>query len=182
MSLLTTPNQTVGPFFRIGFSHLYLSDIVGTGERFTIEGHVLDGDAKPVNDSIIEIWHADAQGKYAPAPGDSSSGVPGFGRVATDAVGAFRFTTTKPGRVPGPGGALQAPHLAVAVFMRGLLKHLVARVYFPDEQSNLEDPILKLVPAERRVTLIAKKSGADAKSLEWNVILQGRDETVFFDY
>jgi protocatechuate 3,4-dioxygenase, alpha subunit len=175
-----TPNQTVGPYFRIGLSYLYVPEITGMGDRLTIKGRVLDGDAKPVNDAILEIWQADAQGTYSPASGGGGRGIRGFGRIATDAVGVFQFTTTKPGRVPGPRGALQAPHLAVMVFMRGLLKHLVTRVYFPNEQSNLEDPILNLVPAERRATLVANRTGSS--TLEWNVILQGRDETVFFDY
>ncbi len=104
----------------------------------------------------------------------------GFGRVPTDAKGAFRFSTIKPGRVPGPGGRLQAPHLVVAVFMRGLLKHLATRIYFPDEPANAEDPILKLVPAPRRATLIAKHKAKGV--LEWNILLQGRNETVFFDF
>jgi len=175
-----TPNQTVGPYFRIGLSHLYVPGVPGTGNRSTIKGRVVDGDGKPVNDAMLEIWQADAQGAYLPASDGSGRGIRGFGRVATDAAGIFQFTTTRPGRVPGPGGALQAPHLAVMVFMRGLLKHLVTRVYFPDEQSNLEDPILNLVPAERRATLVANKTGS--ATLEWNVILQGQDETVFFDY
>ena len=175
-----TPNQTVGPYFRIGLSHLYIPEVAGTGDRWMIKGSVLDGDGNPVNDAMIEIWHADAQGAYSPAPDGSGRRIPGFGRVATDAAGVFQFATTKPGRVPGLNGALQAPHLAVMVFMRGLLKHLVTRVYFPDERSNLEDPILNLVPAERRATLVANKTGPG--TLEWNVILQGRDETVFFDY
>ncbi|MEO8164876.1 MAG: protocatechuate 3,4-dioxygenase subunit alpha, partial [Betaproteobacteria bacterium] len=124
-----------------------------------------------------------AQGKYA-HPDDAQEkaltpGFRGFGRVPTDEHGAFRFTTIKPGSVPGPHGLPQAPHLAVAVFMRGLLIHLVTRLYFPGEAENADDPILKLVPAERRQTLIATKSG---DGLEWNVILQGKHETVFFDY
>lgn len=177
-----TPNQTVGPYFRIGLSHLYVFDIEGEGDRFTVRGRVLDGDRKPVDDAMLEIWQANAKGEYAPSPGDHGRKVRGFGRVATDSTGVFQFTTTKPGRVPGPGGVLQAPHLAIKVFMRGLLIHLVTRVYFPDEPNNLEDPILKLVPAERRASLIAKKSGTSPRSLEWNVILQGQDETAFFDY
>ena len=177
-----TPNQTVGPYFQIGLAHLYVQDVAGAGARFGIRGRVLDGDGKPVNDALVEIWQADAQGRYAPTLGERGKSVRGFGRVATDAAGAFQFTTTKPGRVPGPGGVMQAPHFAIAVFMRGLLKHLVTRVYFPDEQSNLEDPILNLVPTERRRTLVAKKIGTDESALEWNVILQGQDETVFFDY
>ncbi len=189
MKLSATPNQTFGPYFHIGLKHLIRSDIAGPlakGERVAIEGRVLDGDGKPVNDAAIEIWQANMHGKYA-HPDDTQTkplepGFRGFGRVATDEEGRFRFVTIRPGRVPAPGGGLQAPHLAVIVGMRGLLKHLVTRIYFPDEQSNAEDPILQLVPAERRGTLIAKKAGADARTLEWNVILQGKDETVFFDY
>jgi protocatechuate 3,4-dioxygenase alpha subunit len=93
----------------------------------------------------------------------------------------FRFQTIKPGRVPGPDGKLQAPHIAVNVFMRGQLKQLVTRIYFPDDPSNTEDAVLARVPAERRGTLIAKKPGAKSGALEWNIILQGPDETVFFD-
>ena len=103
----------------------------------------------------------------------------GFGRVPTQADGSFRFKTIKPGRVPAPDGTLQAPHIAVSVFTRGLLRRLVTRIYFPDEPSNAEDFALKLVEAGRRHTLIAKKL-RDSR-LEWNVVLQGVDETVFFD-
>jgi protocatechuate 3,4-dioxygenase alpha subunit len=179
MSAGITPSQTVGPFFHIGTSALVRPDIAGPdtpGERVVLRGRVLDGDGAPVDDALIEIWQADAEGRYAETPG----GFHGFGRVATDDDGAFRFTTVKPGRVPGPGGRLQAPHLAVNVFMRGLLKHLVTRIYFPDEPANAEDPILQNVPAERRATLVARP-GTKAGELEWNVILQGPDETVFFD-
>jgi protocatechuate 3,4-dioxygenase alpha subunit len=116
-----------------------------------------------------------------------SPGFLGFGRVPTDGDGVFRLTTIKPGSVPGPGGTTQAPHLVVAVLMRGLLKHLLTRMYFPDEPGNADDPILRLVPAERRRTLIARAAqegvlGAHEGRLEWDVILQGDEETVFFDY
>ena len=116
-----------------------------TGEQIAIQGRVLDGDGKPVNDALVEIWQANAHGKYA-HPEDKQgkpleAGFKGFGRSATDENGAFRFKTIKPGRVPGPGGALQAPHIAVTVFMRGLLKHLVSRIYFPDEPANADDPV-----------------------------------------
>jgi len=104
----------------------------------------------------------------------------GFGRSATDDKGEFRFHTVKPGRVPGPGGQLQAPHILAVVFMRGQLKQLVSRIYFPDEPANAKDAVLALVPKERRATLIARKTGKPGV-LEWNVILQGRNETVFFD-
>lgn len=189
MSLQPTASQTVGPYFHLGLTKLNCNNLAGpeiTGERVTIQGRVLDGDGKPVNDAMIEVWQADAQGKYA-HPEDTQDrplepGFKGFGRVPTDDNGAFRFTTIKPGRVPGPGGSSQAPHLVVGIFMRGLLKHLVTRIYFPNEPSNAEDSILKLVSPERRSTLIAKKISAGEGMLEWNVMLQGQEETVFFDY
>lgn len=177
MSLRASTSQTIGPFLRIGLEWMVIEDLApaGTaGERFSIEGRVIDGDGRPVNDAALELWQANSQGEYA------SPGFRGFGRSLTDDAGAFRFRTIKPGRVPGPHGKLQAPHLAVTIFMRGLLKQLVTRVYFPDEPANAEDPVLNLVPAERRATLVAVKRGAGA--LEWNVVLQGRNETVFFDF
>jgi len=189
MSLITTSSQTVGPYVEIGFSALATGEIApaGTqGERATLHGRVVDGDGKPVSDGVVEIWQANALGKYA-HPEDAQDkpidrAFRGFGRSLTDAAGGFRFATIVPGRVPGPGGILQAPHLVVTVFMRGLLKHLITRVYFPDEPANAEDPVLKLVPAERRATLIAKRVSGKRGELEWNIVLQGEGETVFFDY
>jgi protocatechuate 3,4-dioxygenase alpha subunit len=187
MSLFATGNQTVGPYLHIGLNWLVTRDIAGKGvkgERVTLQGRLLDGDGKGVNDGLVEIWQANAEGKYA-HPEDTQKkpvekGWRGFGRIPTDAKGAFRFTTIKPGRVPGPGGVLQAPHLVVSVFMRGMLKHLATRIYFPDEAAtNAQDPILKLVPPARRATLIPQKKG---KVLEWDIVLQGKNETVFFDY
>lgn len=181
---IVTPSQTVGPFFRIGMEPLYEPDLAPTAaDRVAISGRVLDGDGAPVSDAILEIWQANAHGKYA-HPDDAralplTTGFTGFGRVPTDAEGRFRFCTIKPGIVPGPGGVAQAPHLLVAVFMRGLLIHLLTRVYFPDEPGNGSDPVLRLVPVDRRATLIARRS---VEGLEWNVILQGDNETVFFDY
>ncbi|MGH7185469.1 MAG: protocatechuate 3,4-dioxygenase subunit alpha [Pseudomonadota bacterium] len=182
MSLQATTSQTVGPYLHIGLTWLIIEDLAAAGvagERISIEGRVIDGDGKPVDDAAVEIWQADAGGKYIAAR--EAKGFRGFGRSATDAQGAFRFRTIKPGRVPGPGGRLQAPHVGVNVFMRGLLKHLVTRVYFPDDPANGEDPVLALVPAGRRGTLIANKRPGKTGALEWNVILQGGDETVFFD-
>ena len=175
MSLQATTSQTVGPYLHIGLTWKIVEDLAPAGvkgERVTVTGRVIDGDGKPVNDALVEIWQANADGKF----GDKA--FRGFGRSATDDKGEFRFKTVKPGRVAGPGGKLQAPHIAVNVFMRGLLKQLVTRIYFPDDPANGEDPILALVPQNRRDTLIAKKKG---DALEWNVILQGADETVFFD-
>jgi protocatechuate 3,4-dioxygenase alpha subunit len=181
MSLHATTSQTVGPYLHIGLTWLIIEKLAPAGvpgKRVTIEGRVLDGDGKPVNDALVEIWQADSRGMYG------GKRFRGFGRSATDDKGAFRFHTIKPGRVPGPAsdphGRLQAPHVAVTVFMRGQLKQLVSRVYFPDDPANAGDAVLALVPKQRRATLIAKKGGKTG-TLEWNVILQGRDETVFFD-
>jgi len=187
MSLQATTSQTVGPYFAIGLTRLKrdnLAPLGVTGERVVIAGRVLDGDGNPVPDALIELWQANAHGKYA-HPDDPQSkplepGFHGYGRVPTDEQGRFQFTTIKPGPVPGPDGKQQAPHIAVSVFSRGLERRLVTRIYFPGEPANESDYALRLVPAERRSTLIAKK-GTEAGRLEWDVILQGPGETVFFD-
>jgi protocatechuate 3,4-dioxygenase, alpha subunit len=188
MSLQATTSQTVGPFFRIGFSWLYRDNMAGpdvAGERMEISGRVLDGDGVPVPDGIIEIWQANSHGKYA-HPEDTQEkpiepGFTGYGRVPTDEAGRFRFATIKPGRVPGPEGNLQAPHLEISVFTRGLLRRLITRMYFPDDPSNAEDFALNLVDPSRRDTLIAKKVEGRPGELVWNVKMQGDGETVFFD-
>ena len=187
MSLRASTSQTIGPYLRIGLEWMVIEDLAPQGvggERVRIEGRVLDADGKPVNDAAVEIWQANSHGKYA-SPEDTQDkplepGFRGYGRSLTDDTGAFRFRTIKPGRVPGPDGKLQAPHIAVTIFMRGLLKQLLTRVYFPDDAANAADPVLHLVPAERRATLIARKRGDGV--LEWNVVLQGQNETVFFDF
>lgn len=187
MSLYASGSQTVGPYLHIGLTWLSRHRMVAPnvkGERVVIQGRVLDGDGVGVNDATLEIWQANAAGRYA-HPLDRQAkrpdkGFRGFGRVMTDAKGAFRISTLKPGRVPGPGGRLQAPHLSVQVFMRGLLKQLYTRIYFPDEASNAQDAVLKLVPAVRRGTLVARPKAKGV--LEWNVVLQGRNETVYFDF
>jgi len=134
---------------------------------------------------MLELWQANAHGKYAhPEDTQAKSLEPGFlgyGRVATAEDGIFRFTTIKPGRVPGPDGKLQAPHIVVSVFMRGLLRRLITRIYFPDDATNSEDFALNLVESNRRGTLVARKSTKRDGLLEWNVVLQGPEETVFFD-
>jgi protocatechuate 3,4-dioxygenase alpha subunit len=187
MSLITTSSQTVGPYLKIGFEALAIEELApagAAGERITLTGRLLDGDGKPVNDGVVEIWQANASGKYA-HPEDAQDkpldkAFRGFGRSLTKSDGGFRFSTVKPGAVPGPDGSSQAPHIVVTVFARGMLKHLITRVYFPDEAANTNDPVLKLVPAERRATLVAKR-GAGKGTLEWNIVVQGQDETVFFD-
>jgi protocatechuate 3,4-dioxygenase, alpha subunit len=188
MSLLTTPSQTVGPYVKIGFLSLVIDAIAPAGvpgERITIRGRMSDGDGKPINDGVLEIWQADAQGKYAhPEHGQktiAANAFRGFGRILTDGGGAFRFTTIKPGPVAGPDGTQQAPHLVVTVFMRGMLRHVITRMYFPDEPLNDTDPVLQRVPVDRRGTLVAT-AGSEKSILEWNVVSQGPAETVFFDF
>jgi protocatechuate 3,4-dioxygenase alpha subunit len=186
MKLLPTASQTVGPYLSIGLEWLTIDRVPAPGcpgQHLTLGGRVLDGDGRPVTDALVEIWQADAHGRYA-HPEDRSD-VPlmpdfrGFGRVPTDAEGRFQFFTIKPGPVADPLGGLQAPHLLVSVFMRGLLKRLVTRVYFPDEPRNADDRVLRLVPVERRGTLVARPIASD--ELAWDIILQGAGETVFFD-
>lgn len=187
MKLLGTPSQTVGPFFRIGLERFGCVELAGrdvSGERIVLEGRVLDGDGLPVPDAILEVWQANAHGKYA-HPDDTQDnslepGFKGYGRVATDDDGHFCLKTIKPGAVPGPGQTLQAPHLAVSIFMRGLLKRLVTRVYFPGDSGHADDPVLGLIEPQRRGTLIARE--AEGGHLLWDIILQGPRETVFLDF
>jgi protocatechuate 3,4-dioxygenase, alpha subunit len=202
MNSQATTSQTVGPFFQIGLARFYIDDLTVPGvfgEVIEITGCVFDGDGQPVPDAVIEIWQADAEGRYAHQESwqelesieksdlpetehmqaQRGPAVRGFGRVPTQVDGSFRFKTIRPGGVPAPDGTVQAPHIAVSVFTRGLLRRLVTRIYFPDEPGNAQDFALKLVDAERRHTLIAKK--VRDNRLEWNVVLQGVDETVFFD-
>ncbi len=188
MGLPTTTSQTVGPFFHIGLSKLSVNDLTGldvSGQRVEIEGRVLDADGQGVPDGLIEIWQANTHGKYT-HPEDQQDkptepGFLGYGRTSTVEDGSFHFKTIKPGRVPGPDGKLQAPHIVVSVFTRGLLRRLVTRIYFPGEEANSEDYALNLVEPSRRHTLIAKKSTKRDGVIEWNIVLQGSDETVFFD-
>jgi protocatechuate 3,4-dioxygenase alpha subunit len=188
VNLIPTPSQTVGPFFSIGCDRLKTIELVGkgaSGERIEITGRVVDGDGIAVPDAMLEIWQANSCGKYA-HPEDTQdkpieAGFQGFGRASTNANGRFRFSTIRPGSVPGPEGKPQAPHIVVSVFMRGLLRRLVTRIYFPDGAVNSEDFVLNLVEPERRATLIAKRVAGETNTFEWNVELQGANETVFFD-
>lgn len=198
MTAPPTASQTVGPFFHLGFVYLERENFVAegaAGEHVMIRGKVVDGDGNAVPDAVLEIWQADSAGRYFGETAPKNSGSPrlqGFGRIETDDNGEFKFTTIKPGRVPSPDGGLQAPHIVITLFSRGLLKPLLTRIYFPDEPSNADDPVLKLVPRERRSTLIATPSGessaknerqsASRKAFDWKIVMQGDTETVFFDY
>jgi protocatechuate 3,4-dioxygenase alpha subunit len=177
-----TPSQTVGPFFSFALTPGRM-DIAGTdlrtpdvvGEPILIEGSVTDGAGAPVPDALIEIWQADGAGKYADR--GSNTAFKGFGRTETPA-GRFAFRTVKPGATEAG-----APHIAVNVFARGVLRQMVTRIYFADEPGNADDPVLKLVPEERRGTLLARPDGAadGQRRYRFDIRLQGDDETVFFD-
>jgi len=183
-----TPAQTVGPFFRPSLIEVGSENLVreGTrGERVIIEGRVIDGDAAPVTDAMLEIWQANAEGKYDHPEDDQEKLIDpnfrGYGRSATDATGTFRFHTIKPGPLPDAAGGVQAPHINLSIFARGLLKRLVTRIYFPDEPLNQTDTVLNVAPASRRATMIARWSDEKHRMLRFDVILQGVDETVFLD-
>ncbi len=177
MAAPLTPSQTVGPFFGVGLPFERGREIAPPSApgMLRLEGQVFDGNGDPVPDALLEIWQPDDQGRYRLAPDGPATG---FGRCRTDAEGAFSFLTVKPGRTPAPDGRLQAPHLNVTVFARGLLRHLVSRMYFPDEAAaNADDPVLSLVEPGRRPTLIAQNDGG---VLRFDVRLRGDRETVFF--
>jgi protocatechuate 3,4-dioxygenase alpha subunit len=188
--LIPTPSQTVGPFFHLGLARPEWGDLTAgnpAGERITIEGRILDGDGLPVPDAMVELWQANAAGRYN-HPDDRQTDKPldpnfrGYGRVATDADGRFRIVTIKPGPVPGRGNSLQAPHINLAVFGRGLLKHLYTRLYFADETANANDPLLTSIDDEAaRRTLLATRETAAAAAYRFDIVLQGEHETVFLD-
>ena len=188
---LQTPSQTVGPFFGLGLGRnaqpMNLMVNASTeGERIRIEGVVFDGAEQPVNDALIEIWQANAHGRYRhpfdPGPAPLDPNFLGFGRCPTDANGGFFFETVKPGAVAGDTGRLQAPHVSVTVFARGMLVHAFTRMYF-DGDSLESDPVLAAVDPSRRDTLVAERvlGLGGSVSYRWSIHLQGARETVFFD-
>ena len=187
-----TPSQTVGPFFAYGLTpngnyswndaftnNLLTPDV--SGERIRVEGFVYDGDGANVPDAMLEIWQADAQGRFSD-PQDSralsNASFKGFGRCGTGPEG-YSFETIKPGAVPGLDGKPQAPHIVLAVFGRGMTMQSMTRIYFDDEAATATDGVMALVPEDRRTTLIAKKTAPGV--YRFDIHLQGDDETVFFD-
>jgi len=189
--LIPTPSQTVGPFFHVGLLRPELADLTqggkAEGDRIVVGGQVRDGDGAPVPDAMLEIWQANAAGKYD-HPEDRQdkrrdAHFLGFGRAFTDKDGRYRFTTIRPGAVSGRGNAPQAPHIVMSVFARGLLNRLVTRIYFADlAAANETDPVLSgIEDAAARQTLIAKSAPGAVPVYHFDVVLQGAGETVFFD-
>lgn len=190
MKMVPTPSQTVGPFFSFGLTEgrgcvSCIAEPQAKGERVRLVCRVLDGDGAPVPDAMIEIWQADADGRYHhpddPQHANADPACKGFGRMGTSEDGTCEFETIKPGRVLGPAGVLQASHLSLAIFARGLLKQFYTRAYFANDPTNQEDPVLALVPEERRETLMAKLDDLREGCWKFEVHLQGKHETVFFD-
>ena len=188
-----TPSQTVGPFFHFmlapktyGFPEIFTNQVAtpdAVGERIRVEGYVMDGDGEPIIDALLEVWQPDGEGHFATGDGQAGSNAAftGFGRCEVDSNGFFSFETVKPGRVPGPNGALQAPHIDLSILARGVIRRLFTRVYFEGDPANEGDPILGFVPEDRRGTLIAKKADRGGHvAYVFNVRLQGEGETVFF--
>lgn len=193
MSLGITPSQTVGPFLAIGLPWPDGPFVVAPGHpgAIVIEGRVLDGAGQPVPDALVETWQADPASRFDHPDDPRGRAVPpagfrGFGRSATDSAGNYRIVTLRPGPLPSPDGGIEAPHLDVSVFARGLLNRVVTRIYFSDEaEANAADPVLaSIADAERRATLLAVASpglpGAD-NHFTFDIRLQGEHETVFFD-
>ncbi len=190
MTLPITPeavgSQTVGPYYAIGLDHLVSETLAGTkavGQQITLTGTVFDADGEPVSDAILELWQASSSGHYQEQQelglARDTNAFLGFARLSTHSGGTFRVQTVIPSATPYTDGCEQAPHLVVLLFMRGLMRHLVTRIYLPDQPLNEQDPVLALVPAARRKTLIATRTGPD--TMRWDINLQGPQETVFFE-
>ncbi len=186
-----TSSQTVGPFFapallrEDAIRHVLTQPGIA-GEHIRVEGHVLDGDGLPVPDAMVEIWQANAYGQYNYSADQGAAQLDpvflGFGRSGTAENGSYWFETIKPGPVPFDGERVQAPHICVTVFARGLLNHLVTRLYFEDEPTNTEDPILQFVPDKQRSSLLARRETIEETIVyRFDIVLQGAGETAFFN-
>ena len=179
-----TPWQTVGPFFHYALPYADGSSVAGHSRpgALTLHGRVYDGEGTGLPDALVEIWQADEQGSFVDDPGileaPAPDGFRGFGRCPTDEDGHYTFTTVRPAGVPTEDGAAQAPHVAMSVFARGMLRRVVTRVYFEDSPENDSDPLLSEVGPSRSATLVATR---DEGGYRFDVRLQGADETVFLD-
>lgn len=184
--LVASPSATVGPFFHFGLATDAtlgrVADRSAEGEPITLHFSITDGVGLPVPDALVEIWQVDAAGNVAEAPSPGRSpAFWGFGRLPTGEDGTCEFETIRPGMVPDGQGGRQAAHINICLFARGLLRHLHTRVYFAGDAALEGDPVLALVPAHRRGTLLARPDPKVAGRWQFDVRLQGNDETVFFD-
>ena len=187
--LAETPSQTVGPYFSMRLAGEGENCLTTRPDRIVVAGKVIDGAGDHIEDALLEIWQAAPSGRYD-HPDDTRDleldpEFTGFGRTASSfETGEFRFETLKPGRVPDAEGALQAPHISLIVQGRGMLNPVFTRIYFADEEeANRDDLVLRSVPRDRRDTLIATlEPGSEAPVYRFNVVMQGEDETVFFDF
>lgn len=179
---VATPSQTVGPFFHGALTAQPsggMAATFGAGERIRLRVTVTDADGRPVDDAVVELWHTGTVADAAARPGDSS--VAGFGRMPTGADGACEFETVRPARTGSGVGRLQAPHINVCLFARGLLRQLHTRIYFAGDPALDQDAVIALVPEDRRGTLLARRVPEDPARWMFDVRLQGPHETVFFD-
>jgi protocatechuate 3,4-dioxygenase alpha subunit len=181
-----TPSQTIGPFYFGTLTNGYRADLAPrgvAGERIELVLSLFDADGAVVPDGVFEIWQANSHGRYN-HPDDRrnlplDAGFEGFGRASTDSKGESHFTTVRPGAVPWPAGGVQAPHVNISVFARGVLNRLATRLYFDGDPALADDPALKLVDAARRPTLIARRDAGGVWRLP--IHIGGAHETVFFD-
>jgi protocatechuate 3,4-dioxygenase alpha subunit len=185
MSHVPTASQTVGPFFSIGLAPHYCAEIAAdpAGQPISVRGRVLDGDGRPVPDAVLEVWSAVA-GSADGASSEKGRELKyprGFARVATNERGEFAFAGAKPAVRKHADGSTHAPHFVVGIFMRGLLRHLLTRLYFPFEPANNEDVVLRIVPANRRATIVGTRDSESGERVLWDIHLQGERETVFFE-
>jgi protocatechuate 3,4-dioxygenase alpha subunit len=184
---IATGSQTVGPFFALGLTAnsglARVAPADAKGDHIQLVILVLDAEAKPMPDSIIELWQADANGRYChpEGAGGEAAAFHGFGRLPTNAEGECVFETIRPGRVPAPQGGLQAPHINVTVFSRGMLLHLFTRIYFVGDPANREDQVLACVPEDRRATMLAHPDRKQPGTWRFTLRPCGEQETVFFD-
>ena len=184
-----TPSQTVGPYFSMRLAAEGQNILTKRDARIVIEGNVLDGAGNHIEDALLEIWQAGPSGRYH-HPDDRRDlelepSFTGFGRTASDfETGEYRFETLKPGLVPDPEGAFQAPHISLIIQGRGMLNPVFTRIYFSDEsEANADDLVLRGVPDARRHTLIAElQQGSNPPVYRFDIRMQGDDETVFFDF
>lgn len=185
-NLVATPSQTVGPFFHFGLTTMpELGRMAGPdtpGEHVRLRVRVVDGAGEPVPDAMVELWQADADGRVAGIadvlPGAPRGSHPAWGRLPTGPDGSCTFDTVLPGAVPAAAGRVQAPHINVCLFMRGLLRHVYTRIYFAGDPRLDDDPVLQAVPVDRRHTLLAERAD---DGWQFEIRMQGPTETVFLD-